>query len=171
MASRTSKDAVRLHLEQAQRLVSCVTDKVLRVGGERGPNERRTFSFPVGAVDLAGVRLKLQIRQHFRTFELVGVDGRRHTLISVGYVYALWDAAERELFSYHWHPHGRSRATQPHLHLGPAAQVRQRDLATAHLPTGHVGLADVVELAIEGFGVVPRVEAWREVIADARANR
>jgi len=171
LASRTPRDAVRIHLEQAQRLVSCVTDRVLRVGGERGPNERRTFSFPVGAVDLAGVRLKLQIRQHFRTFELVGVDGRRHTLISVGYVYALLDAAEREILSYHWHPHGRSDVTQPHLHLGPAAQIKQSDLASAHLPTGHISLPDIIQLAIESFGVVPRIEGWREVVAEARASR
>jgi hypothetical protein len=130
------------------------------------------FSFPISSVDLAGVRLKLHIRQHFRTFELPGaVDGRRHTLIPVGYAYAIWDAAEQEIFSYHWHPHGRSHVTNPHLHLGPAAQVKQRDLAAAHLPTGHVGLPDIIELAIESFGVVPRLKSWRDVVAEARANR
>lgn len=170
MASRTPRDAVRLHLHQAQQVIGCVTSGVLRVTGERGPTDRRVFSFPVGPADLTGVRLKLLVSQHFRTFELSATGGQ-HTLIAVGYRYSFRDAAEREILSYHWHPHGRSRFTQPHLHLGKAAEVRQRDLASAHLPTGHVSLPDVVELAIEGFGVAPRIEGWRDVVSEARANR
>jgi hypothetical protein len=60
---------------------------------------------------------------------------------------------------------------QPHLHLGPAAQVKQRDLAAVHLPTGIISLPDIVELVIGEFGVEPRVEGWRDVVAEARANR
>lgn len=167
MASRTLAEAVRLHIDQIQRLVSCVTSSALVVEGVRGATERRAVSFPSGPADLSGVRLKLTVRQHFRMFDLAG----RHTLIVVGYQYALCDAAEKEISAYHWHPSGRSRFTQPHLHLGRAAQIKQRDLASAHLPTGHVSLADVIELAIDGFGVVPRIETWREVIAEARASR
>ena len=167
MPNRTPREAVRLHLQQAQRLAACVTDKVLRVTTERGPNERQVFGFPGGPADLAGVRLRLLMNEHFRTFDLAG----RHTLIAVGYRYSFRDAGEHEILSYHWHPHGQSRFTQPHLHLGAAAQVRQRDLASAHLPTGVISLADVIELAIESFGVVPRVGSWRNVIAEARANR
>lgn len=89
----------------------------------------------------------------------------------IGYQYALLDAAEREILAYHWHPSGRSSILDPHLHLGPAGQIRQRDLASAHLPTGMISLPDIIQLAIESFGVVPRVESWREVVAEARANR
>jgi hypothetical protein len=119
--------------------------------------------------ELAGVRLKLEINQYFRAFDLPAEGSRRHTLIVVGYRYALLDAGEREILAYHWHPIGRSAVTQPHLHLGPAAQVRQRDLAGAHLATGVISLADVVEMLIKSFDVEPRLRGWREIIAEARA--
>lgn len=167
MSSRTPAEAVRLHLHQAQRLVSCVTGSVLVVKGARGPTDRRAISFAGDAADLSGIRLKLELRQHFRTFELTG----RSTLIVVGYHYAISDAAEREILAYHWHPSGQSPAVDPHLHLGPAAQIRQSDLASAHLPTGLISLPDVVQLAIDGFAVVPRIQSWRDVVAEARANR
>jgi hypothetical protein len=167
VAGRTTAEAVRLHLHQAQQLASCVTSGVLVIRQNRNPDARRTISFAAGSADLAGVRLKLEVRHDFRTFEYAG----GFTLIVVGYHYALLDAAGREIIAYHWHPHGRSKITEPHLHLGPAAQVRQRDLAGAHLPTGMITFADVIELCVRDLGVVPRLNRWREVIAEVRAAR
>ena len=167
MAGRSLGEAVRLHLGQIQQLVSCVTSSVLVVAGSRDATQRRGVSLAGGTADLAGARLKLAVQQHFRTFDLAG----RYTLIVVGYQYALCDAAEKEILAYHWHPIGKSRFTQPHLHLGPAAQVKQRDLASAPLPTSHVSLADVIELAIHHFGVEPRLDGWRQIIAEVRASR
>jgi hypothetical protein len=111
--------------------------------------------------------LKLEIREHVRAFDLTS----GFMLMPVGYHLALLDAAESEILAYHWHPHGLSRITTPHLHLGLAAQVRQRDLARAHLPTGLIALTDFIELLIEGFGVEPRLKNWREVLAGVRASR
>jgi len=81
-----------------------------------------------------------------------------------GYYYSFRDLSDREIIAYHWHPNQRSNVTIPHLHLGPAAEVGRMDIASAHIPTGHIGLVDVVHLAITGFGVRPRRADWAKIL-------
>ena len=52
----------------------------------------------------------------------------------------------------------------PHLHLGPAADIGRAALTTAHLPTGPVGLHQVLRLAIESFEVAPIRQDWDQVL-------
>ncbi len=121
------------------------------------------------AVPLAGARdLSLWIHQNYRVVE---TEGRRRswTARTTGYVYRLL-AGGRELIAYHWHPRGRSPQTAPHMHLGPAAKLGFADLGRAHLPTGRIGLADVLRLAIRDLWVEPRRDDWREVLDEARPD-
>ena len=61
----------------------------------------------------------------------------------VGYLYAI-GYEDHELVSYHWHPSGKSTITQPHMHVGAAVQIGDRWLGKVHLPTGMVGLEQVI---------------------------
>jgi hypothetical protein len=161
-------ELARAHLRRNQRLVNCITESVLRLDKYDATQNPAAMYFPALIVSLSGVRLKLGVSQQFRVFQL---HEGRYSLIVMGYKYSLHDAGDREIIGYHWHPSGQSRHTQPHFHLGPAAETRQRDLASAHLPTGIISLADIIEMAIETFGVDPRTGAWRTVVAEARAAR
>ena len=87
----------------------------------------------------------------------------RYTVRSVGYRYELGHADGPMILAYHWHPVGVSPVTTPHLHLG--GQVAGLDLSKAHLPTGIVGLDDVLRFAIVDLGVEPLRGDWREVLA------
>jgi hypothetical protein len=91
-------------------------------------------------------------------------------VLTTGYLYQL-RAGERELLAYHWHPRGLSPHTDPHMHLGAAAELGFADLGTAHLPTGRIGLEHVLRLAIRDLGVEPRRGDWREVLGDAHPDR
>lgn len=97
-----------------------------------------------------------------------GEAGRWRAQI-IAYQYALLDRAGREYLAYHWHPEGVSHVAEPHLHLGPAAQVGATMLAAAHLPTGPVSLAAVVRLAVEAFAARPLRADWPSVLERAAA--
>jgi hypothetical protein len=71
---------------------------------------------------------------------------------------------DRELLAYHWNPTGPEQKRFPHLHLSAAAEVGNRALTRAHIPTGEVSLGDVVRLFIEELGVRPRRADWRTVL-------
>ena len=85
----------------------------------------------------------------------------------VGYLYAIGYEG-RELVSYHWHPSGNSPITRPHMHVGADVQVGDRWLGKVHLPTGAVGLEQVVALAIVELGVEPLRDDWERLIRRGR---
>lgn len=119
------------------------------------------------AVPLRGsADLSLWIRQNYLVVE---VEGRRRPweVRTTGYIFQL-HVGERELIAYHWHPWGLSPHAFPHMHLGPAAELGFGDLARAHLPTGRIGLSDVLCLAVRDLGVEPRRDDWREVLDEAQ---
>lgn len=89
---------------------------------------------------------------------------------TAAYVYELQDSDSRALLSYHWHPGEGSTVTFPHLHLGPAAQLGHRPLATAHLPTNRIALEDMLRLAITEFDVEPLKNDWAEVLSRTEAS-
>lgn len=82
------------------------------------------------------------------------------------YSYALETQNAEEIIGYHWHPNSISRINYPHLHLGKGAQVGRKELeeARAHLPTGRIGIEEVVHLLIETFGVDSRRRDWRDLL-------
>lgn len=82
-----------------------------------------------------GLALRVRLRARAGPVEH---DPRQWRVRIVTYQYALLDRDGREYLGYHWHPDGVSHVTEPHLHLGPAAQVGVAMLAAAHMPTGTV---------------------------------
>ncbi len=115
-------------------------------------------------------RLFLSVWLYYLVTESAQPRGRWVVRIA-GYQYALYDVDSREILAYHWHPEGSSHVTAPHLHLGSGAEVGRRDLAGAHLPTGHVALEDVLRLAIADLGVRPLRHDWSEVLDRTRRSR
>jgi hypothetical protein len=80
-------------------------------------------------------------------------------------MYTLFDRQLTEILGYHWHPISRSMIAAPHLHLQAGARVELRGLLGAHLPTGHVTLAQLIRCLIEELGVEPRRADWQAVLS------
>lgn len=95
-------------------------------------------------------------------YALVQHHDRSWSVATTGWVYRVNDAAEQELFAYHWHPPGHSHVTRPHLHV--SGRTDPTELGDAHFPTGPVALADVVRLLIQDFDVRPRRADWSRVL-------
>ena len=166
MPGRTPAEAVGEYVDTVQRVVSCITDAVVEVGGgyyvSNTPHtlalsERRPAR--VGGMS----RLWLAFRQYYR---VIRHDPPRTmwTVEEVGYRYRIMDDDRREILAYHWHPMGRSSFITQHLHIGHGAMLGREEFQTAHLPTGRVSLADILRLLIRDFGAVPRRRDWESVL-------
>lgn len=169
MSGSSPAAAVTAFVAPLQLALSCVSPAVLDVsGGYHVAEAPHALTLAEGeAVRLPGPSdLSLLIQQYYRVVELEG-PRRSWTVHTTGYLYEL-SAGERELIAYHWHPRGVSPHTAPHVHLGPAARLGFADLSRAHLPTGRIGLADVLGLAIRDLGVEPGRDDWREVLDEAQ---
>ena len=173
MAGRTPRETVENFLAPLQQARSCVTRSVLEAtpGGYDHIGGLHAVTFGDGGpVRLQGsVGLWLVVRHHYRIVEAPGPRGP-WKVSTVGYLYSLRDAEDRDIISYHWHPAGRSDVTFPHRHLGAGARVGHRHLANAHLPTGRIALEDVLRLAITAFSVRPLRSDWAEVLDGTQAT-
>jgi hypothetical protein len=81
------------------------------------------------------------------------------------YNYSLRDHDHKEILSYHWHPDTPNSVDFPHMHLGAGTGMTRQELFRAHLPTGHIALADMIRLTIIEFGVQALRGDWREILA------
>lgn len=78
-----------------------------------------------------------------------------------GYEITLLTEHLTEFLAFHWHPHGQSRVTAPHIHVATTAPV---DLSKAHIPSGEVTFQQVLRFAIEELGVESLRQDWRTVL-------
>jgi hypothetical protein len=161
MAGRTPHEAIQNYLRPLQLALSCVTSAVL-VQHSGDPN---VLTLPGGNAARLGGESKLMLRfvQHYGVVEAAGERGPWKASIEQ-YAYALEDRESRELLAYHWHPATTARIAWPHLHMGPAAGVRDELLQRAHLPTGRVSFEDFLSLVIRDLGVKPRRRDWEQVL-------
>jgi hypothetical protein len=166
-ASRTPAEAVERYRGRIVRLLSCVTSAHTTVSGYHASDLPHRLSLADGdPVRLRGeLRLALDATEQYRVYE--DADGW-HVEI-VGYLYAV-QYEGRELVAYHWHPHGDSPITWPHMHVGADIRVGDRWLGKVHLPTGAVALECVVALAIAELGAEPLREDWERLIGEAVAR-
>lgn len=177
MIGRTPTEAVRSLLAPLRQALSCVTRSVPYAESAYRPGAApHELTLAGGApVRLGGAsRLQLVVKLRYRLDELRGERDPWRVRV-VAYQYVLEDAVGREVIAYHWHPDGPAeggrRVAFPHLHLeAGAVDGRLRpELARAHLPTGSITLADVVELAIADLAVAPLRSDWTNVLQRARA--
>jgi len=109
----------------------------------------------------AGGRLFLYIELVYVVAE--DKSGLPHTR-TLSYVYTVFDAKERRVLGWHYHPQGRAGESvpTPHLHVYVDIALADRSISKLHIPTGPVGLHDVIAFLIEQMGVQPR-EQYRSV--------
>jgi len=103
--------------------------------------------------------------QHYRIIEFPGERGP-WKVQTVTYYYTLEEGTppHRELIAYHWHPHGHSPITYPHLHLYAGTGAIHHRIPEAHFPTGRIALEQVFRLAIEHCQVDPLRSDWASVL-------
>ncbi len=171
MAGRKPHEAVTNYLEPLRKAISCITRSGLQVTSRDQLNKVHALTLNRGsAVPLRGRRdLTLNIRQGYRIEEAEGELGP-YEVSTAAYAYIIGDAEEREILTYHWHPEGPSHITEPHLHLGPAAEIGCEELVKAHIPVGRITIEDVIGLLLRDFGVKPLREDWEDVLAETQGK-
>jgi hypothetical protein len=160
IAGRTPAAATEELRSALQQIVSCVTPAVLRVATDALETKHNMSSRLARAGSRASMTLTIRHAAgliHDATGGDTGWQAR-----TTGYMYTLDDADGREILAYHWHPHGRSPETEPHLHLGAGAGTIRPELTRAHLATGFVTPVAMVRLVVMHFGVRPRRADWAE---------
>lgn len=162
--SRTPAEAVEHYRARTVRLLSSVTSAHTTVSGYHAADRPHRLLLADGdTVRLrAEQRLMLRVVKEYRLSQ--DSDGWRVRVL--GYLYGI-EYEGQELVAYHWHPHGASRVTAPHLHVGGDVRVGDRWLGKAHLPTGTVGLDQILALAIVELGVEPVRDDWERMIDEA----
>ena len=169
MRGRTSAEAVNSYVDATNRLVSCVTDSIVSVGGGYHPAASPLIlalnnGLPVA---LGGVsRLALQLQQTYQ-FAEPAARGDLWTVRVTGYAYAVLDSDQREVLTYHWHPRGNSPVVMPHLHLERGALVGRHEVRDAHLPTGPISIGTFLRLLIEDLAVEPVRPDWESILHNA----
>jgi hypothetical protein len=159
--SRTPAEAVEHYRGRTVRLLSSVTSAHTTVSGYHAADHPHRLLLADGdTVRLhAEQRLTLRVVEGYR----VSQDLEGWHVKVLGYLYGI-EYEGREIVAYHWHPRGASRVTTPHLHVGADIRVGDRWLGKVHLPTGAVGLEQVLALAIVELGVEPLRDDWERVM-------
>jgi hypothetical protein len=147
-----------------------VTRAHIDVGGGYGGADLPQALLMAGgdAVALRGDhRLTLSVGEQYRIVQ----DGDGWRVETAAYFYAVGQQRAGELLAYHWHPQGRGRVVDPHLHVNADARGDVGWIGKLHLPTGHVELPDVIQIVIEELGARPIREDWAAVLHEARRPR
>lgn len=85
---------------------------------------------------------------------------------SASYILALYDANDREMVSFHWHPiQTASPFLKPHMHVGEASMPQ---LERLHVPTPRITVEEFLAMAIESFGAQPRIVGWPDRLRQSR---
>ncbi len=162
-ASRTPAEAVEHYRGQIVRLLSCGPAPTPPSAATTPPICRTACRSPTATLcDCGEPRLTLDATEQYRVHE----DAEGWHVEIVGYLYAIGYEG-RELVAYHWHPHGDSPITRPHMHVGTDIRVGDRWLGKVHLPTGAVSLDRIVALAIADLGAEPLRDDWERLIGEA----
>ena len=168
MRGRTSAEAVNNYRQHVQGLVSCVTNSVVDVAGgyHPGPNPHSLLLNNGQPVGLGGSsKFGLQLQQSYLIDPPMS-RGDMWAVRIIAYAYTLFDADQREVLNYHWHPIGNSRVATPHLHLEQGAMVGRPEVRDAHLPTGPIAIGAFLRLLVQDLSVAPERQDWEPILAD-----
>ena len=172
MAGKNPAEAIGNFLNPLQQVLSCVTREQLYCQRVSSPYALMLSNSPAKLG--RDKRFALRIGQQFQVIEDDVPLRGLYKVQTVAYAYTLYvlakrDDREREIFSYHWHPHGQSPITYPHIHLAQGAEVGRDDVREAHFPTGRISLEEVLRLVIQEFNVRPFREDWEAIINSSQA--
>ncbi|MGI8554568.1 MAG: hypothetical protein ACR2PL_27820 [Dehalococcoidia bacterium] len=142
----------------------------MNAGGFYPSEQPHAAFFRDNPIDLQGEpRLALSVVHRYRTVEEAS-PRRQWSVQTAGYYDDLRFVGGPELVAYHWHPDPPNIITTPHLHLSGGARVGFAPLAAAHVPTGQIGLDDLLRLAIRDLGVRPLRSDWLAILDRVRAS-
>ena len=177
MAGRNHKEAFTQYVIPIEDSLRCVTPQRFAL-----PSSVRLSNLEVNQnyaaalnafvpVPLRGPNsLFLKVGQSFRIVRLAD-DRNSYDVQTISYVYVIAASEGRELFTFHWTPEETrpGMVTTPHMHVGAALLgqqqfIRPGALHKAHIPTGPLSLAAIVEL-----GVTPLRSNWQAVLDRAEA--
>ena len=155
-------------------MISCFgTAVVIARGSERGD---RLYNFNLSEEPLIlNGGLQLAVLQRFIMLQPGRTRGGWEATIAA-YSFELSTNDGHELVAYHWNSVTRVGVPYPHIHIGrslahpalPSPFRRQiSQLSKAHLPTGFISLAQLLETLVIDLDVVPRRNDWSEVLAAA----
>jgi hypothetical protein len=151
-------------LSAFQRALSCVSASVARLGLNDRPTDTWEIN-PGTAVSVGTGRSGLAVE--LKQFWAPSKTAAGWTVDPVGYSYVLFERATSvQTLAYHWHPTGRSHVDTPHLHLGPPLLAAMGVQRSIHLPSGHIELAEFLEMLIRELEVRPARRDWRRVLAE-----
>jgi pyruvate-formate lyase-activating enzyme len=175
LSANSEAEAVTAYLKRLQRILDCVSQDVVHVtpGGYQRLGQPHEAMLNRGKPTRLGRTPALLLNVALRyTIVREETNQRAWAIQTVGYIYSLRDDTDTEFLAYHWHPSDGSRVRHPHLHIRDGALSSASPLRRAHVATGMVALEDVIQTAIEEFGVPPRQRHqhdWRDVLVETRA--
>lgn len=164
---RAAAEAVEHYRGRTVWLLSCVTSAHATVSGYHAADHPRRLLLADG--DTVRLHVEPRLTLHVTEEYQVSQDCAGWRVNVLGYLCGI-EYEGRELVAYHWHSHGASPITTPHMHLSADVKVGDRWLGKIHLPTGIVGLEQVLALAIAELGVEPLREDWERLIEEAGAR-
>lgn len=145
------------------------------VSGQAHPNKARLRTH-AGSGELS-----IQFVEHYDiVFHPDALLGALYDVQTSYYQYLILDRLEQEIVAYHWEPESKSLVVRPHVHVSAAAPIvlpqpsgsplaeTKTHLSKLHLPTGRVGIEDIVELLITDFAVTTLRPDWQTVLLQAR---
>ena len=162
--SSSGREALRSHVRQTQRLLSCVSHAVVVPARAVEPKSDWDLSFgSAGAavtINTRGPRLRVRFGQRVQVFEPAvnaSMAGVTH------YRYGVSSDSDAEILAFHLHP-GKVSVAAPHLHVSSGAGTLIAELQRAHIPTGVVTLAAFVRFLVVDFGARPLRPEWEAVL-------
>lgn len=191
LASRTPNEALDDYVVRVQVALSCIVN-VISFGSGSTPGKLHTLTlYALGQSRPNSIRLRthgwngeliLRIVQRYDLqFQPDFLLSLHFEVSTAFYHYQILDRDGGEIVVFHWEPDGRSPVGTPHLHVPAAGPVilpqpdgsrvagAKTHLSKLHLPTGRIGIEEIVELLVADFNVDPLLPNWREVLTGARS--
>lgn len=177
MTNRRIAEAAEDYCNTIRRLLACITKaQFINVSGQSSDRWPRTLFAVNGPVRLeteeySQANFKLQFSHGY---QMVPSENRRRLQSRVtGYTYSFRhdDEGGQEFLAYHWNPDPGQSVRYPHLHLEAGAGIGMVQLQKAHIPTGFIGIPELVALAIDGLGVKPLKDDWRAILEELSHRR
>lgn len=168
MPSKVPAERANAYIKAIESLFACITRNRLRrttVAFETG--HRHSVFFVQNPICLPSSPFDFGFWQCFSVF-WNGPLSRWQIRVDE-YKYQILNREAHELFAFHWHPLGK--VSLPHMHLGFG--MRGHDLPIdnkAHIPTGRVPVADIVNFLIVELGVTPLSIDWEQRITTERQH-
>lgn len=172
MRGNSPSTALNGYLDLLNHAFTCVSRSVLTATSYRpSPNPADLLlnrGFPLmlrGGV--LPISLRFEQQYHFAEIEQARASERWQVAVQ-SYRYTIYErGTDRELFAFHWHPEG-GEISFPHLHLGSRI-LSEQAIAGRHIPTGAIGVSDLLRFLIAELGVAPGRPNWEQVLAETGA--